>query len=90
MRSITAKLVIGVAITTIGMYGADNSIGTWKRNVEKSTSKPPNPNPITSLTVTGYDICPRHSHNNSGLVGQIGVGSGCRTGNWGGIGYSPV
>ena len=45
---------------------------------------------ILATSVTGHDICPRHSHNNSGLVGQIGVGSGCRTWSWGGIGYSPV
>jgi hypothetical protein len=51
MRNIAAKLVIGVAITTIGMYGADNSIGTWKRNVAKSTSTTPSTNPITSLTM---------------------------------------
>ena len=51
MRNIVGKLVIGVAITTIGMYGADNSIGTWKRNVAKSTSTTPSTNPITSLTM---------------------------------------
>ena len=51
MRNIVAKLVIGVAITTIGMYGADNSIGTWKRNVAKSKNTPPVTNPIKSLTI---------------------------------------
>jgi hypothetical protein len=51
MRNIIAKLMVGVAITTIGMYGADNSIGTWKRDVAKSTSTPPATNPITSLTI---------------------------------------
>jgi hypothetical protein len=51
MRNIVAKLVIGVAITTIGMYGADNSIGTWKRNVAKSTSTTPSKNPIKTLTL---------------------------------------
>jgi hypothetical protein len=25
-----AKLVMGVAITAIGMFGADSSAGTWK------------------------------------------------------------
>ena len=49
MRNIVAKLVIGIAITTIGMYGADNSIGTWKRNIEKSTST--TPSTVTSLTM---------------------------------------
>jgi len=51
MRSITAKLVIVVAITAVGMVGADNSIGTWKRNIAKSTSTPPSKNPIKSLTL---------------------------------------
>ena len=51
MRNITAKLLIGVAITAIGMYGADNSLGTWKRNIEKSKSSPPTSNPIKSATM---------------------------------------
>ena len=51
MRNIVAKLVIGVAITSIAMFGADNSIGTWKRNIEKSKATPPITNPITSLTM---------------------------------------
>jgi hypothetical protein len=35
------------------MFGADNSIGTGKRNMEKSKTTPPssNPNPLTSLTI---------------------------------------
>ena len=41
MRHIVAKLVISVAITTIGMFGADNSLGTWKRNIEKSKTSTP-------------------------------------------------
>lgn len=51
MRNAVAKLVIGVAITAIGMFGADNSIGTWKRNIAKSKSTPPVTNPIKSLTI---------------------------------------
>jgi hypothetical protein len=51
MRNIVVKLVIGVAITAIGMFGADNSIGTWKGNVAKFKSTPPVTNPIKSLTV---------------------------------------
>jgi hypothetical protein len=51
MRNISAKVFIGMAITSIAMFGADNSIGTWKRNIEKSESTPPATNPITSLTV---------------------------------------
>ena len=36
MRRTLAKLVIGVAITAIGMFGADSSLGTWKYNPAKS------------------------------------------------------
>ena len=51
MRHVLAKVFIGVAITAIGVLGADNSIGTWKRNIAKSTSTPPSKNPIRSLTL---------------------------------------
>jgi hypothetical protein len=51
MRNIVTKLIMVVAITAIGMFGADNSIGTWKRNVAKSTSTPPIKNPVKSLTI---------------------------------------
>ena len=36
MRRIVAKLAIGVAITAIGLLGADSSLGTWKYNPAKS------------------------------------------------------
>ncbi len=52
MRNIVGKLFIGMAITAIAMFGADNSIGTWKRNVDKSKFTPPLANPIKSLTLT--------------------------------------
>jgi hypothetical protein len=48
MRRILARLVIGVAITAIGVFGADNSLGTWKRNTEKSKSS--GPRTVKSLT----------------------------------------
>jgi hypothetical protein len=51
MRSVLVKVFIGLAITSIGMFGADNSIGTWKRNVAKSKTTPPVANPIKSLTL---------------------------------------
>ena len=51
MQSSFAKLVVAVTITAIGMFGADNSLGTWKRNVAKSKATPPNTNPIKSLTL---------------------------------------
>jgi hypothetical protein len=43
MKRIVAKLVIGMAITAIGMFGADSSIGTWKWNAAKSKSISTNP-----------------------------------------------
>ena len=48
MRSMTAKLVIGMALTAIGIFGADIRIGTWKYNVAKS--KTTSTNPIKSQT----------------------------------------
>jgi hypothetical protein len=36
MPRIVAKLIIEVAITTIAMFAADHSIGTWKYNPVKS------------------------------------------------------
>jgi hypothetical protein len=52
MRTIFTKVVIGIAITAIGVLGADNSLGTWKRNIEKSTSSTPSgPRSIKSLTI---------------------------------------
>ena len=48
MRSIVAKLAIGVAITAIGMFGADSMAGTWKYNAAKS--KTTSSNPIKSQT----------------------------------------
>ena len=43
MQKIVAKLVIGLAITAIGMFGADIMIGTWKFNAAKSKSTSSNP-----------------------------------------------
>jgi hypothetical protein len=51
MRTILTKGLIALAVTTIAALGADNSIGTWKLNVEKSTYTPA-PMPIKSLVVT--------------------------------------
>jgi len=43
MRNIATKLVIGMAITAIGMFGADSSLGTWKYNAAKSKTTSTNP-----------------------------------------------
>ncbi len=51
MRTILTKALVALAITTIAALGADNSIGTWKLNVEKSKYTPA-PMPLKSLTIT--------------------------------------
>jgi len=51
MRTLLTRALIALAITTIGALGADNSIGAWKLNVEKSKYTPA-PLPVKSLTVT--------------------------------------
>jgi hypothetical protein len=43
MHRIASKLFIVMAITAIGAFGADNSVGTWKFNAEKSKSTSTNP-----------------------------------------------
>jgi hypothetical protein len=50
MRTILTRLIVGVAITTLAALGADNTIGTWKLNVEQSKFNP-GALPIKSLTV---------------------------------------
>lgn len=37
MHRIVAKLAIGLAISVVGMFAADNTVGTWKFNPAKST-----------------------------------------------------
>jgi len=54
MRNVVTKLFLGNAIAAIIVFGADisdNSLGTWKLNVEKSTSSP-GPLRVKSLTLT--------------------------------------
>jgi hypothetical protein len=51
MRTLFTRALIALAITTIAALGADNTIGTWKLNVEKSQYTPA-PMPVKSLTVT--------------------------------------
>ena len=50
MRYILMKLTIGLAVTAIGAFAADNSLGTWKLNMEKSKFTPSAP--VKSLTST--------------------------------------
>ena len=49
MPNIFAKLFIGATITVIGAFGADNSLGNWKLNLEKSAYNP-GPPTVKSLT----------------------------------------
>jgi hypothetical protein len=51
MRIFPLKTFLALAITTVAAFGADNTIGTWKLNAEKSKYSPA-PMPVKSLTVT--------------------------------------
>ena|SRR5579863_8431245 len=50
MRNLLTKLVICLAIAAVGAFAADNSLGTWKLNMEKSKFSPSAP--VKSLTAT--------------------------------------
>lgn len=50
MRHIVRKLFLGTAIAAMMAFGADNSLGTWKLNLEKSTFTP-GPAPAKSITL---------------------------------------
>ena len=50
MRNIVMKIIVGIALTAIGVFAADNSLGTWKLNMEKSEFTPSAP--MKSLTST--------------------------------------
>jgi hypothetical protein len=50
MTNIVTKLMIGLTIAAIGAFAADNSLGTWKLNMEKSKFSPSAP--VKSLTTT--------------------------------------
>jgi hypothetical protein len=52
MRNVLRTLFISLAISSISLFGADNSIGTWKWNTAKSKSTPTPANPIANLTIT--------------------------------------
>jgi len=40
MQNFLTQLIIGVGMTAIGAFAADNSLGTWKLNMEKSKFSP--------------------------------------------------
>ncbi len=49
MRQHLSKAVLGFALCAVAVFAADNSLGTWKLNVEKSKYGP-GPMPVKSLT----------------------------------------
>ena len=49
MRNTFAKALLGLTIAAIGAVAADNTLGTWKLNIEKSKYSPA-PIPLKSLT----------------------------------------
>ena len=51
MRIGLMKAFLLIAASALGLSAADNSIGTWKRNVEKSKYTPMPKNPIKSQTM---------------------------------------
>src|SRR5437764_7231877 len=50
MRHSLKQLIVLVVLTAISAFAADNSLGTWKLNMEKSKFSPSAP--VKSLTVT--------------------------------------
>lgn len=50
MQSILVKLAVAAAISSLGAFGADQSLGIWKLNVEKSKFSPTAP--VKSLLTT--------------------------------------
>ena len=56
MRNVLRTLLIGLAISSLGLCASDNTAGTWKRNVEKSKTTPQVANPVTSLTITNKPV----------------------------------
>ena len=50
MRRILTQITIGVVATTMAAFAADNSLGTWKLNMEKSKFSPSTP--VKSLSTT--------------------------------------
>lgn len=53
MNTTASHVVLLAAVSAIGMFTADNSLGTWKRNVAKTTYQQGSPpaNPIVEQTV---------------------------------------
>ena len=50
MRNVVTQITIAVVITAIGAFAADNSLGTWKLNMEESKFSPAAP--VKNLSTT--------------------------------------
>jgi len=57
MRRILSQALVVLAIASMAAWGADNSIGTWKVNIEKSKYAP-GPIPVKTRT-SGREVVPR-------------------------------
>jgi hypothetical protein len=51
MRPLFYKMLLAIAVSAIAAFAADNTIGQWKLNVDKSNYTP-TPMPVKSLIVT--------------------------------------
>jgi hypothetical protein len=51
MRRLLSIAILSLAVTTTVTFAADNALGTWKLNLEKTKSSPA-PNPVKILIVT--------------------------------------
>ena len=56
MNTTISKVIVLVTASAIGLLAADNSIGTWKRNIEKSKASRPSKNPLKNLTTVREGI----------------------------------
>src|SRR5262245_643614 len=69
--------VITVLALSVAAWAADNSLGTWKRNMEKSKSNPPVSNPLKSSTMI------REASGDSVKVTNTGVREDGTAAGWG-------
>jgi hypothetical protein len=53
MRIFLTNTLLALAITTVAALGADNTIGTWKLNLEKSGSYPKSAISVQRVAVAG-------------------------------------
>src|SRR5262245_41215250 len=70
------RLLITLLALTIACFSADNSLGTWKRNIEKSKTKLPQSNPIKTLTMV------REAAGNGVKVTNTGTRADGSPANW--------